>query len=82
MRRRETRDPWSTAAFALWAACLAITNAAPAGRPAWADFLLGMLTAASLLLFLRGLLGSTDRGRRLLARLRAFKNSFVGKGAA
>ena len=82
MRRRETRDPWSAAAFALWAACLAITNAAPAGRPAWADFLLGMLTAACLLLFLRGLLGSTARGQRLLERLRAFKNSLVGKGAA
>lgn len=82
MRRRETHDPWSAAAFALWAACLAITNSTPAGRPAWADFLLGMLTAACLLLFLRGLLGSTDRGRRLLARLQAFKNSLVGKGAA
>ena len=82
MRTTPTRGPWAAAAFALWAACLAITNAAPAGRPAWADFLLGMLTAACLLLFLRGLLGSTDRGRRLLARLRAFKNGLVGKGAA
>ena len=82
MKRRVTRDPRSAAAIALWAACLSITNLAPAGRPAWADFLLGMLTAAFLLLFLRGLLGSTARGRRLLARLRAFKNSLVGKGAA
>ena len=82
MKRRVTHDPWSAAAFALWAVCLAITNATPAGRPAWADFLLGMLTAAFLLLFLRGLLGSTARGRRLLERLRAFKSNLAGKGAA
>ena len=81
MRRRETRDPWSTAAFALWAACLAITNAAPRRPPRLGRLPAGMLTAAFLLLFLRGLLGSTDRGRQLLARLRAFKDSFVGKGA-
>ena len=67
-------------ALSPWAAGAALGRGA--GRPAGADFLLGMLTAACLLLFLRGLLGSTDRGRRLLARLQAFKNSLVGKGAA
>ncbi len=82
MKRRVTHDPWSAAAFALWAVCLTVTNATPAGRPAWADFLLGMLTAAFLLLFLRGLLGSTVRGRRLLERLRALKKGLAGKGAA
>ena len=80
MNQNLDRDPRLTAGLGLFAACATLGQLA-ASRPLWADFLMGALTGASLLLVLTGILRTSPRGQILLGWVRRFKSGLVSRRA-
>ena len=80
MNHNLDRDPRLTAGLGIFAACTTLGKLAASPR-LWADFLMGALTGASLLLVLTGILRTSPRGQILLGWVRRFKSGLVRRRA-